>query len=190
MKRVALAPPSGTYVAFLRGINVGGRSIIKMAELRTVFESLGYLNVKTVLASGNILFKATNGDVAALTRAIADEFERLYGREITVVVRPVDELRALAAREPFRGVDAAAGARPIVTFIVDSTNGSDTQALPDHEGFRILSVSDGVICSVSYDRYGTGTAESMGLIEKAFGHKVTTRTWDTIKRIIKAADQA
>ena len=46
------------YAAFLRGINVGGHTIIKMGELRKVFESLGFWNVKTVLASGNVLFEA------------------------------------------------------------------------------------------------------------------------------------
>ena len=45
------------YAAFLRGINVGGNNIIKMEELKKVFESMGFLNVKTILASGNVLFR-------------------------------------------------------------------------------------------------------------------------------------
>ncbi|MBI1730339.1 DUF1697 domain-containing protein [Candidatus Acetothermia bacterium] len=55
------------YAAFLRGINVGGKKIIKMAELREAVESLGFRNVRTILASGNLLFDAPETNPSILT---------------------------------------------------------------------------------------------------------------------------
>jgi len=177
------------YAAFLRGINVGGHTIVKMDELRKVFESLGFRNVKTVLASGNVLFEAHGGDAVALSQEISGKLEDLLGRKITVVVRSVEEIMALAAREPFKEISVTSGARPIVTFITDDLRDRDFSVPLPHEGFLILSISDGIICSVSYDQYGTGTAQSMSMIEKAFEGNVTTRTWGTIIRLLKANDK-
>jgi uncharacterized protein (DUF1697 family) len=176
------------YAAFLRGINVGGHTIIKMGELRKVFESLGFWNVKTVLASGNVLFEAPCENTAALSKQITGKLKDLLGREITVIVRSVEELRGLEASKPFKGIDLTTGARPIVTFVTDDLRDRAFSVPLPHEGFRILIISDGAICSVSYDQYGTGTAQSMSIIEKTFGHNVTTRTWDTIIRLLKASD--
>ncbi|MGA9141472.1 MAG: DUF1697 domain-containing protein [Methanocella sp.] len=178
------------YAAFLRGINVGGHSVIKMAELRTAFQSLGFRNVKTVLASGNVLFEAPEENTTVLSLQISRGLAQALMRDITVIVQPVDALLALVARQPFTGIDIAAGARPIVTFIADGLKDPDVGDLPVQEGFRILSVSGGTICSVSYDRYGVDTSAAMGLIEKTFGRQITTRSWDTILRLLKASDNA
>jgi uncharacterized protein (DUF1697 family) len=177
------------YAAFLRGINVGGHSVIKMAELRAAFKSMGFRDVKTVLASGNVLFEAPEEDAMGLSRRVSEDLTHLLGRDILVIVRPVDELKALAARRPFEGIDTTAGARPIVTFVADVLRVQDVRGLPMQEGFKILSVSGRTICSISYDQFGVGTAASMGLIEKTFGRQITTRTWDTIVKLLKAIDK-
>lgn len=85
------------YAAFLRAINVGGTGVIKMDELRRQFEKLGFTNVKTVLASGNVLFDAT-GSAAAATKAIAS-----IG--YTACVRTDTEVRRVAEYDPFKGKD-------------------------------------------------------------------------------------
>ena len=74
------------YVALLRGINVGRPT--KMEDLREVFESLGYDGVRTVLASGNVVFETRKTAVGTLTRRIEDTLEQAFGYRITVVVRP------------------------------------------------------------------------------------------------------
>lgn len=177
------------YAAFLRGINVGGHSVIKMEELRKAFESLGFRNVKTVVASGNVLYGAPEEDVTVLTQKITRKLEDLLGREITVIVRPVEALRELEAREPFKGVDMTAGARLFVTFVADDAKGKDVSGMSRGDGFRILYIANGTICSVLYERPGVGAVELMSAIEKAFGRKVTTRSWDTIIRLLKASDK-
>ena len=67
------------YAAFLRGINVGGNRSIKMAELRTAFAAQGFTNVKTVLASGNVLFDTAETDAAVLCRQSSNTLSRNLG---------------------------------------------------------------------------------------------------------------
>ncbi|HMK47511.1 MAG TPA: DUF1697 domain-containing protein [Methanocella sp.] len=175
------------YVAFLRGINVGGRTLVKMECLRKELEALGYRGVKTVLASGNVVFEAPGDSTpSALSQEISRKLKGGLGREVLVIVRPVEELRELAAKVPFGSVEAAEGTRMFVTFLAGA--GSKSQAgIPERErrGFRILSVSNGMICSVLEERQGVGGAELMGAIEKWYGRDVTTRSWSTIEKILK-----
>ena len=84
------------YAAFLRALNVGGTSVIKMDALKRQFEKLGFTNVKTVLASGNVLFDAKGS--AAATKAIAS-------LGYTVCVRTGAEVRRIAEYDPFDGRD-------------------------------------------------------------------------------------
>ena len=74
------------YVALLRGINVGGKTLIKMADLKECVESLGLENVSTFIASGNVLFDARSRDAAKLERAIESAVEKRFRLPVKVVV--------------------------------------------------------------------------------------------------------
>lgn len=88
------------YVAFLRGMNLGGRRI-KNEELKTEFEALGFADVGCFRASGNVVFAAKEGDEAKLTRKIEAGLGEALGYEVPVFLRSAAELRAVAAHEPF-----------------------------------------------------------------------------------------
>jgi uncharacterized protein (DUF1697 family) len=74
------------YVALLRGINVGGRTLVKMADLKACFEDLGFDEVSTYIASGNVLFETDEGDAAALATTIEAAVERRFELPVKVVV--------------------------------------------------------------------------------------------------------
>ena len=175
------------YCAFLRGINVGGHSVIKMEELRKSFEELGFTNVKTVLASGNVVFDSPQDDVASISRSIAGKLQEITGREVLAIVRSADELRELAARQPFKDVDQGTNVRCMVTLVTKNQVPRGSSGKQIGGGLEILSVSDGIICSVVHYSPGVGTPELMSVIEKVYGKNVTTRTWDTIAKVLKAA---
>lgn len=177
------------YAAFLRGINVGGNTLIKMEDLRKTFESLGFQNVKTVLASGNILFEAPQKNKAELSRNIVYKLQEIFGHEILVIVRPLDDLRELEARQPFKGIEVTPRTRLFVTFISDNTKHLDITSPSLQDGFRIISVYNGTICSILNDQPGVGAVHLMSAIEKEFGRNVTTRTWNTIIRILKTGSR-
>jgi uncharacterized protein (DUF1697 family) len=74
------------YVALLRGINVGGKTLVKMAELRTCLEQLGFDDVSTYIASGNVLFASDEKDAAKLTTTIEHAIEQRFELPVKVVV--------------------------------------------------------------------------------------------------------
>lgn len=88
------------YVALLRGINVGGNSIIKMAELRTCVAELGHVVVRTYIASGNVLFESPERSAAKLDAGLERAIERTFGLPVPVVVRSRGEIEAIATRIP------------------------------------------------------------------------------------------
>ena len=89
-----------TYVALLRGINVGGRNRILMVDLRACFESAGYLDVRTYIQSGNVVFRSGGGDRVALTEAIERSLAEAFDYGATVVIRDLDEMRAVVEAAP------------------------------------------------------------------------------------------
>ncbi|GIO13757.1 hypothetical protein J19TS2_33120 [Cohnella xylanilytica] len=89
-----------TYVALLRGINVGGKNKIKMADLKREFENLGYGSVRTYIQSGNVLFESDEGE-AALRESIEGKIDSAFGIPAKVILRTSDELSRLAAGCPF-----------------------------------------------------------------------------------------
>jgi uncharacterized protein (DUF1697 family) len=88
------------YVALLRGINVGGRTV-KMDRLRAVLSKLGFDDVETLIASGNVLFRASGRSDAALERKIEAALEQAFGFTVTTMVRSAADMQTIAANEPF-----------------------------------------------------------------------------------------
>src|SRR5579862_9585990 len=90
-----------THVALLRGINVGGRNKVPMAELREVVSSLGHTGVTTYIQSGNVLFSTEETDNAKLAAALEAEIEERFGLWSSVVVLSRDELAQVVAANPY-----------------------------------------------------------------------------------------
>ncbi len=177
-----------TYVGFLRGINVGGNKIVKMETLKTTFGSMGFQNVKTILASGNILFETAKTDGAALSKRIGDTLEKTVGFPISVIVRSIGEIQHLADADPFKGITITPQTRLYMTFL--SEKPKSTLKIPyesPEKDFKILQVSDSEICSVLTVSKERGTTDAMNILEKEFGRNITTRNWNTILRILKSS---
>ena len=88
------------YMAFLRGINVGGRNKIKMAELRSLFQSMGFHTVQTYIQSGNVLF-CSDEDADVLRQRIEQEIDKAFSISLTVVLRTSSELDQIIETCPF-----------------------------------------------------------------------------------------
>ena len=91
------------YVALLRAINVGGH-VVKMDRLRTLFEELGFDDVQTVIASGNVLFSSGARKSAALEETIELHLQSALGYDVTTFIRTPAEMSAVAAFDPFPGM--------------------------------------------------------------------------------------
>lgn len=172
------------YIAFLRGINVGGHKVA-MQDLQTLFEGLGFSNVRTFIASGNVTFEADSTDTSTLTKTIESKLHAHFDFAIPTVLRTQEDLADLAASNPFKGAGATPQTKLYVTFVADAP--SHRLATPykhPKKDFTITHMSDNEICSVLTLTSTTGTTDLMKFLEGEFGKNITTRNWNTIKKVM------
>lgn len=166
------------YAAFLRGIMPTN---CKMPELKRAFESAGFGDVKTLLGSGNVLFDARAQSEPALERKAESAMRKTLGREFFTIVRSVDDLRALLASDPYRGARVAPAAKRIITFLREPP--AQVPDLPiERDNARILRLEGNHLFS-AYLPTDKGPV-FMVMIEKAVGKEQTTRTWQTVERML------
>ncbi len=165
------------YAALLRGVMPTNA---KMPELKKAFELAGFTDVVTVLGSGNVVFNANTTAETTLERKAEAAMQKHLGRSFHTIVRSIDALQKMLDANPYAKFKLAPGSKRVVTFMRDSRK----IALPDGvEGARILVVKG----SEAFSAYVPGPTSPvfMVLIEKTFGKDVTTRTWETVEKIVK-----
>jgi uncharacterized protein (DUF1697 family) len=169
------------HAAFLRGISP---THAKMPEIAACFEAAGFSDAKTVLSSGNVVFSAARGSEASLAAAVERTMTKRLGRSFLTIVRSIENLQALLDRDPFADLQIPAGAKRVVTFLRESTK--PTQPLPiERDGANIWCV-EGLEVFTSYTPTPRGPV-FMEMLKRTFGEGQTTRTWDTIGKVVKAA---
>ena len=171
------------HAAFLRGVNLGKRTI-KSAELKAAFEALGFDNVKTLLASGNVLFDAK--PAKGLRQKIEAGLEAQFGFDVGTVLRTVDELKAMVAADPFGGrLESEAQKLYVMMFAEPLPQGLALAGVKDD--CDVLMGEPREIFLIGYRKPdGTYSAGGLLLIEKQLpkGRLVTTRNWNTILKAI------
>lgn len=173
------------YAAFLRGVNLGKRTT-RSADLKAAFESLGYEGVRTLIASGNVLFEAEAADDEALAETIEKGLEAKFGFAIGVVLRSIAELEKMVERAPFGGVPADADAKLYVLFLREPVG--ETLALPFAEegDYEVLSTTPTEIFAVAWHMPNGRYGEGLDALEKQFpkGTLTTMRNWNTILKAV------
>jgi len=173
-----------TYVALLRGINVGGHKLIKMADLVRIFSSMGFSNVRTYIVSGNVLFETRETKPEVLIREIEIGLHKALGYEVGVILRTIAEFEALVKLDPFKKRKADADVKKYVTFLSQKHQSKfKVPVLSPKKDWEIIHLTPREVFVVGFPvqgRYG----ESMSLIEKEFGKSVTTRNWNTVLKIL------
>lgn len=170
------------YVAFIRGINVGGKQM-KMEKLREMLAQLGFTDIKTILASGNAVFETEPSDT--LKNTIEQAIVETFGYSASIILRTRDEIQAIAANNPFQNIEVTKQTRLYVTFLSETP--TNTLPIPyTDSNYQILRVTDGEIYSVLTVTPERGTTDAMAILEKTFGKNITTRNWNTIEKVVKA----
>jgi uncharacterized protein (DUF1697 family) len=169
------------YAAFLRGVNVGGVNL-KMAEVAQAFERAGFTNVRTILASGNILLDSRSG-VDAVRKKAEKALRDAFGYDAWVLAYDLDTVRAVSEKFPFeREVE---GHHSYVTFVTDEKVLDELAALAKHAGHNEkINRGEGV---VYWQIPKTGTLDST--IGKTMGKKrykssTTTRNLRTLDKVL------
>ena len=174
---------SEKYVAFLRGINVGGHHKVPMADLRKEMEKLNFENVVTILNSGNIIFDAIADDLQVLESTIFEHLEKSFGFPIPTIIVKSDMLYGLLSSDPFKNEVLTKDIRFYVSFLrKDIVTDLTIPWISDDNSCKIINKIEKTIISV-FDLSITNTPKGMEAIERFFGKDITTRNWNTIKRI-------
>ena len=164
-----------TFIALLRGVNVGGRKV-PMGELRTLFDELGHTDVRTYIQSGNVVFEA-KGQPARVRAAIEQALQRAFGFEVAVLLRTPAELAKVVKRNPF-------GADAYVTFLDVAPDPKLVTAIDGDAYLPDEFVVDGrevfVRCPNGYGR----TKINNTFFERKLTTHATTRNWNTVTLLL------
>ena len=165
-------------VAFLRGINVGGRHLVAMADLRALFAEQGYPGATTLLQSGNVLFRAGGADLAPIGTTLERAFLARFGFASPVVLRGVAEMAAVVSRNPFPEV-ATTPARLHVLFLADVPAPEIVETLDPGQSPPDEFVVDGRHVYVHYPE-GAGRSK----LKLDLGTVATARNWNTVNKVL------
>ena len=170
------------YIALLRGINVGGNTMIKMSELSAMFESLGFTDLKTYINSGNIGFDCAKADEAKLTAKIENAIEEKIGKKVSVMLREREDIDRVLANNPFDG-EFESHKEMHVLFLPEEMPADKQKQLLDAApaGERYKCVGRELYCHLPM-----GVIESLlgkSFLEKKLKLSVTGRNWRTVEKL-------
>ena len=177
------------YVAFLRGINVGGNNIIKMTALKSCMEQQGFENVTTFIASGNVLFECDEKDVGKLTRQIEATLSKTFGYDSRIMLRSQAQLRSVLENAPIEWRKRT-DLRCNIAFLREPVTAS--QVLPHVSvapGIDSLKPGKGVLY-MSTVLSGLKKSKFTKVIGTAIYKDLTVRTFNTCQKIYSLMERA
>lgn len=181
-----MAQSTGTWVALLRGINVGGRRIVPMKELSRICADAGCEGVRTLIQSGNVVFRAPAARARSLPAAIEAALEERFGFAVPVVQRSLAELREIAAEHPL-GAGAAESELHVGFLAARPTKARVAQLDPDRSPPDTFLVRGSQI----YLRLPNGIARTKltsAWLDSRLGTTVTVRNWGTTQKLLALAE--
>jgi uncharacterized protein (DUF1697 family) len=174
--------PLRRYIAFLRAINVGGHTV-KMDRLRTLFEALGFGSVRSLIASGNIIFESQRNDTHAVEGEVEEHLRQALGFPVATFIRSAEEVRAVADYQPFPAGDYGDAHSLMVAFLRAPPSDEGLRKLQayrtDEDDFRVQQRE------VYWLRRGkiSESTFSGALLEKALGSAATMRNSTTVRKL-------
>jgi uncharacterized protein (DUF1697 family) len=176
---------SSRYVALLRGINVGGNNIIKMADLRASFETMGFADVATYIASGNVVFSTKPADKARLSLRIEQALDKRFSYASRVVLVSADELQTVVSQAPARFGKQPDLYRYDVLFLKEPLTAAEALPLvPTRPGVDQAQAGDHAL----YFRRLISKAQQSQLsrlVQLPVYKSITIRNWNTTTRLLE-----
>jgi uncharacterized protein (DUF1697 family) len=173
-------------IALLRAVNVGGRKLI-MAELKAMFEAIGFASARTLLQSGNVVFDSGGKKGAALETLLEKETEARFKLRTDYLVRSAAEWKALVDANPFAKAAKDDPSHVVAVPLKSEPKKADVATLQGQiKGRETVSA----IGRTLYITYPDGIGDSkltIGMIEKALGTRGTARNWNTTLKLLDAA---
>jgi len=171
------------FIALLRGINVSGQKMIRMADLKEALEGLGYRDIQTYIQSGNAVFRAS-GTAHALEKAIAGAIRTSFGFDVTVLIRKAADMARILADNPF-GEDRAP--RTYFTFLERPPAATAVDTLLS-ESYAPEEIRIRGSVAYLYSPLGAGKAKlNNNFLETRLKTRATSRNLRTGQRLVEMA---
>ncbi|MCL4844259.1 MAG: DUF1697 domain-containing protein [Bryobacteraceae bacterium] len=174
-----------SFVALLRAVNVGGRTI-RMEELRGLFTEMGFGDVRTMLASGNVLFKTDGKATAALEERIAERLQTHFGYEVKTFVRTSAEMAAIAGSAVTSEDERSHAAAVNVAFLERALTAKEREAVlalcSEVDELRVAGREVYWLCRVKQSESRFTNVR----LERAAGVRSTIRGWNTVQKLAAA----
>lgn len=164
-----------TWVLLLRAVNLGPRNKLAMADLRALLTDLGHTDVRTVLNSGNAVFRSSRRSRSALTAEVEKGLRERHGLDVRATLRTTAELQAALDALPPALADAA---YVVVSFLFDRPPAAALRQLPPH-----MVAGDGVVY-VGFAERADAAGPTGADLEKLLGVAATARTPATVRKLL------
>ncbi len=177
------------YVSMLRAVNVGGTSRIKMDALRAVYESMGLKDVRTLLASGNVVFRSGLTDRAQLVTRIMQEIERRLELRVEVMLRTLAEIASIVERGPVLSPRAVANKLHVMFLARVPAAAAQAALVKWHAASKLPEMLEPRGPEI-YLYYPNGVGRSKltnAVIENKLDTPGTARNWNTIVKLLETA---
>lgn len=171
------------FLSILRGINVSGQKQIKMADLKKLYEELGFKNVKTFIQSGNVVFESKSA--SKLSEKIEKKIKEHYSFDVPVIIRTKEELQHAIEKNPFLKKKNIALDKLHITFLAEQPSNENIQATEAYnytpDEFHISGREVYVYCPNGYGN----TKINNTFFERKLKVGATTRNWKTSNELLK-----
>jgi uncharacterized protein (DUF1697 family) len=173
------------YIAFLRAINVGGKGIVKMEDLRKAFAMPGLKNISTYIQTGNVIFETAETDEAKLRQKIEKNLEKKLGFEIPSILRTFEELEAVVKNNPFKKIKESKETPLYISLLPAEPSKEQVKLITALNTERLdhRVVAREIYCLCQRNEKGT-TDFSNSIIEKKLKMPATARNLSTITKIL------
>ena len=171
-----------TYVALLRGVNVGGNKMVAMAELRDMLTKLGFEDAKTLLQSGNVVFRGPAKAPAKIEQQLEAAMAKHFGLSCDYHVRTAEELQAAIDANPLKAEAKKDPSHLLVSFYRDPLDKAKVKAAQAAITGPEIVRCDGRHLYAFYPD-GVGNSKASAVIEKTLGVRGTARNWNTVLKL-------
>ncbi|MBV6643464.1 MAG: DUF1697 domain-containing protein [Cyclobacteriaceae bacterium] len=176
------------YIAMLRGINVSGQKLIKMADLRESMTRLGLENVATYVQSGNILFNTQETDLRVISERISSQIKKDFTFDVPCIVRSAEYFKKVLTNNDFlqQGRDEK---RCYVTFLEEEPDPMHVQKIDSQQyAPEEFIIKGDLLYFYSPDGYGKAKMNN-NFFEQKLRVKATTRNWNSVNKLYELATQ-
>jgi len=178
-----------SYIALLRGINVGGKNIIKMEQLKQAFVDMEFSDVTTYIQSGNVVFKTQESNKLDLTKKIEEQLQKTFSAEIKTLILTVDELAETIENAPKNFGAEPEKFRYDVWFLLPPTMVEDIVSnVRLREGVDFLQTGKNAVYTLRLTNQ-MGRSYFSKIIQLPFYKNITIRNWNTTTKLLELASK-